>query len=190
MSFASNKTTVTSGTFLFFLCLFPGNMKLKQIRTESNYPLLVVLFFQWLYRSMRRRKRPPLRLSRSPPPPLEALFQLPQLPWWVLGCNCLSAEAVTWNIPASKNHSTLAWLASCTAVLSSRRSAWDIFTSLCWRLSVQSGLWPKLFPAQKYSTQVQMLKMTIYDSESILKVEARIFSKHLDCRTIINMFTV
>lgn len=115
MSFASSKTTVTSGTFLFFLCLFPGDKKLKQIRTESSYPLFVVLFFWWLYRSARRRKRPPLKCSRSPPPPLQALFQLPQLPWWVLGCNCLSAEAVTWNFPASKNHSKLAWLASCTA---------------------------------------------------------------------------
>lgn len=45
VSFASNKTTVTSGTFLFFLCLFPGNMKLKQIRTEPNYPLQLVFIF-------------------------------------------------------------------------------------------------------------------------------------------------
>lgn len=38
VSFASDKTTVTSGT-LFFFCLFPGNMKDKQFRAESNYTL-------------------------------------------------------------------------------------------------------------------------------------------------------
>lgn len=70
-------------------------------------------------------------------------------------------------------------------VLSRCHSAGDIFTSLCWRLSVQSGLWPGLFPAQKYSTQVQRCQKW-----QSITLETRIYSKHLDCRTIINMFTV
>ena len=153
MSFAPKKTTVTSGTFLFFLCLLPSNMENKQIKTKSNDTLRSFLCLLTL--PQRKEETAVIFAALSFSSPSWDSFSTSITSMMSVGLQL----SLCWSCSLELSCSLKLFRVSKRSfvhsrVFSSWASTWDSFT-LCCRFLVQAELWTGLFSAQTYSTQVQ-----------------------------------